>query len=480
MGIFISYRRDDTGARAQHLYSDLSNRFGSRHVFMDIHGIRAGSEWKQRLEEELGGCEVLLALIGRKWLTCTRDDKRRLDFADDWVRNEIRSCLDRGAPVLPVLLDRADPPAEHDLPEDLRPMLARQCGDVDGRHWSDGIDALVAAILEVSGLRELKPVADDLASARESLDKLRELVQRNVPVVVDAVGRSKEVVRVAEEQLTKLEVYKTIHDALHEIEFDCLHALQEAEGSVRRLRPYKFHFSGARDRILPQLDSSDLNRELSDQIRDDLEAAWAIFAGASSPEEGAVERLISILHRLVSGPPPKLDMGISEAAKALRLDRLVTLMTEIRGVLVANDLAQDAELGPLGDGIQALGRLHEDLSSRVEEHSRLQGLDAMLRALCVGETAVEIDAWNRILRARNRISPPFSPQLATMHGDLLEIEAEVNEALAGAGRDPAGDLIKEYFYSLGSVFKAVDGRLKELALDLTRVGGPIRTMLEFV
>ena len=72
-GIFISYRRMDTLPWAGRLFADLRKSFGAPQVFMDINGgIPRGANFEQVLTAALASCDVLLALIGPQWTTCTR------------------------------------------------------------------------------------------------------------------------------------------------------------------------------------------------------------------------------------------------------------------------------------------------------------------------------------------------------------------------------------------------------------------------
>jgi hypothetical protein len=67
-GIFISYRREDSAGHAGRLFDRLCTYFGKDSVFMDVEGIEAGVDFVETIEQAVGGCEVLLAIIGRGWL----------------------------------------------------------------------------------------------------------------------------------------------------------------------------------------------------------------------------------------------------------------------------------------------------------------------------------------------------------------------------------------------------------------------------
>ncbi len=116
-GIFISYRRTDTRADAGRLYDRLANRFSGDHVFMDIDDIQPGQKFLTVLQDTLDICHVLLVLIGPKWLDA-RDAGGlvRLQDDQDFVRLEVQTALQRGIPVIPILVNRALMPTREDLP----------------------------------------------------------------------------------------------------------------------------------------------------------------------------------------------------------------------------------------------------------------------------------------------------------------------------------------------------------------------------
>jgi TIR domain len=63
--IFVSYRRDDAEGEAGRLFDDLVNHFGEAAVFMDVAAIQAGRDFRRAIEESVGTCGVLLAIIGK-------------------------------------------------------------------------------------------------------------------------------------------------------------------------------------------------------------------------------------------------------------------------------------------------------------------------------------------------------------------------------------------------------------------------------
>jgi hypothetical protein len=146
--VFINYRREDASGYAGRLYEWLSDRFGPDRVFMDISAIRPGADFVRAIESEVAACEAVLVLIGRQWLNCTTDGRRRLDDPRDFVRLEIASALSRDALVIPVLVEGAAVPREQDLPDDLKPLARRHALEISDERWEYDAGRLIDALEE--------------------------------------------------------------------------------------------------------------------------------------------------------------------------------------------------------------------------------------------------------------------------------------------------------------------------------------------
>jgi TIR domain len=79
--IFISYRREDASYPAGRLYDRLSAHFPQNQIFIDVDTIEPGIDFVKALEESVGACDVLIAVIGKRWLmSCDQDGKRQLEI----------------------------------------------------------------------------------------------------------------------------------------------------------------------------------------------------------------------------------------------------------------------------------------------------------------------------------------------------------------------------------------------------------------
>lgn len=145
--IFLSYRRGDTAGHAGRLFDRLADRFGRDAVFMDVDTIRPGEDFARAISDRIGTCDVLIALIGDQWLTMTdAAGRRRVDDPQDFVRSEVEAALQRGIPILPVLVEGARMPAASELPESLRELVQRQAMEVRDTRFDAEAEDLVRAV----------------------------------------------------------------------------------------------------------------------------------------------------------------------------------------------------------------------------------------------------------------------------------------------------------------------------------------------
>lgn len=156
-GIFLSYRRDDSGGHAGRVADRLVARFGADRLFMDVQDIHPGQDFATAIEKTVASCECLVAVIGPRWAEMAR---QRADAGDDFVRYEITAALKRNVAVIPVLVGGARMPAAHELPSPLAGVARRQAIDIR----DDRFDADIVVLEET--LAGLLDGADDGPGSR--------------------------------------------------------------------------------------------------------------------------------------------------------------------------------------------------------------------------------------------------------------------------------------------------------------------------
>ena len=193
-GIFISHSSRDAAA-AENMRAWLM-RQGHTSLFLDFdpeQGIPAGSNWQQTLHQKLAGCQAVVALLTPNWLAST------------WCFAEVVLAQDRGKAIFPVKVAPCDLNGlfahlqQIDLAVDPDDGYRRLAAGLKAR----GLDPLdVFAWDPTSGppypglmAFERKDAAvffgraEEIAKARESLDRLRQL-GREAPRIVLFLGAS--------------------------------------------------------------------------------------------------------------------------------------------------------------------------------------------------------------------------------------------------------------------------------------------------
>jgi hypothetical protein len=150
--IFLSYRREESKWQARQIY-DALQQSKLYSVFIDIDSIPPGANFRETILAQIERCDVLLALLGVNWISVVNKKlgERKLDDPDDFVRIEIGAALNRGIPVVPVLLDDAILPEKDQLPDDLRGLLDRQAEFVNFRTFATDVKRLMA---KLQGVKE--------------------------------------------------------------------------------------------------------------------------------------------------------------------------------------------------------------------------------------------------------------------------------------------------------------------------------------
>jgi hypothetical protein len=147
--VFISYRRADTGAASRQLAEALTSAFGAGHAFFDVDGIDAGDNWREVIDERLRMVDVLLVVIGRAWVSCAEDHRRRTvsdPFDTDVLRAEVEVALQRDLLVVPVLVDGADMPRREQLARPFRPIVDLEAVELRDTSWHQDVGALATAL----------------------------------------------------------------------------------------------------------------------------------------------------------------------------------------------------------------------------------------------------------------------------------------------------------------------------------------------
>ena len=177
--IFISYRKEDAGDLAWSLADKLIELFGKDAIFLDKHKIEPGDKWQEEIDNALKKAVVVLALIGRQWLT-TYDEygQRRIDRDDDVLAYELFKALEQGIMIIPLYLHGLKPMPPKAFPTRLSNLAGQQ-----------GIEFEISRDLPKL-LEKLEAIPDLKTSSIKTTDGRKSLKGVSKPwCIPDSIGR---------------------------------------------------------------------------------------------------------------------------------------------------------------------------------------------------------------------------------------------------------------------------------------------------
>jgi hypothetical protein len=173
-GVFLSYRRNDSGGWAGRLRDHLALRYGEQGVWQDVDDLTVGSDYLPQILEHIAAADAVLIVIGPHWLDHTEDGKARLANPKDVLRIEIVHALKRKTGVVPTLVGGATMPDANDLPRNVAPLVKRNGIAIVDADWARSMQLLFERLQDLSraargGVRRRVATLDDTLAKLDSL-----------------------------------------------------------------------------------------------------------------------------------------------------------------------------------------------------------------------------------------------------------------------------------------------------------------------
>jgi len=157
---------------------------------MDVTDIPMGVDFQLQIKETIRRSEVLLVIIGARWVEPGKDGFSRISNDNDPIRVELATALSKGISIIPVLVDGARMPSANELPEDIRDFAYLNAAMIDsGRDFAVHVERLLRAIDD--RLREPRRPWH----ISQSIGRLRDALMGDKPKVANDIVRPKQEVK---------------------------------------------------------------------------------------------------------------------------------------------------------------------------------------------------------------------------------------------------------------------------------------------
>ena len=140
---------------------------------MDFDSIPPGVDFREQIKNTIKKSDLVIAIIGSRWLGIESDGSRRIDDPSDLVRLEIECALKAAVPVIPLLLNSVVMPKAETMPPSIQSLAFRNALPLDsGMDFHQHVDRLVSGIKEFGGAKHGNVIDEKMQSRARSPARL--------------------------------------------------------------------------------------------------------------------------------------------------------------------------------------------------------------------------------------------------------------------------------------------------------------------
>jgi len=289
----------------------------------------------------------------------------------------------------------------------------------------------------------------------------------------------------ASEQVELLGGYKELHDLLHELQYQCYDRLVREAGRFPDDELVRDNLSGYEATLRKTclavrrvFSTPRFAQAETAELQIELETAWGEVQNAlETLERSSLEQATYGLFGILNFYPAKINSQLTEAARALRLQRLLNAMQTICARLNAPASAQGRQFQA---GTLELIDLENLLQTYLSEHDKWQRVDGLLRQ--VRDTSSDFPMQIRqVHRQLKSASEAIRITLPETHADELKAALDrLEQQLRETELPRLRDAFLRYRRWAGWRFFEVDKELKNVCESLRLIGQPLAAILQLL
>ncbi|MFI5458603.1 MAG: hypothetical protein ACHRXM_24485 [Isosphaerales bacterium] len=283
------------------------------------------------------------------------------------------------------------------------------------------------------------------------------------------------------DKLDELNHYKKLHALLHKLHFEVYNLLViEVIGPSRERVDWAVLGNHAISlvQIVPELSDSSIFG--LDRIGWLPDARNELLRAIMEKDFDRLEKARSGLERVVTSWPSRLVTKLKDAAEQLRLDRLLTDLSELHDRAAGADLSKE-KVALVGNDVRTLSNQLQHLKLLIENHDLLQKIDTMVRVISRNHSARDpgdlTDAW-----------PWLNESMIGLRFDEKDKRAEsfrqswekVTDAIESGDRSRVPGTFWDFRGALDRYFLYVDEALKESCGEVQKIGKPLTEIAEML
>src|SRR4051812_9632201 len=159
---------------------------------MDIDNVPFGIDFRDHIKGALLASDVVIVIIGPKWLGPGKGGRLRIKDETDPVRIEVETALQKGVPLIPVLVNGATMPTPAELPDTLKDFAFRNAAEVEtGRDFNQHMDRLIRALVPIiPGLQSPEPRPERQTLTPGAIAGERNLIKVTAPATPPPAERT--------------------------------------------------------------------------------------------------------------------------------------------------------------------------------------------------------------------------------------------------------------------------------------------------